>query len=240
MTFVTGVKHSMEPTSFLPARVEDRWLEATDLVGVHVRAPEKVVASYRVPGQYVEMRLPGGPTAFLAVASTPGDAMLEFLIKPSAATAALIALHPGAMLEISEAKGPGYPVEKHRGHDVLLFAVGAGISPIRSLMRYLVHNRAHYAGITLFFGARTRAHVPYHDEVGDWEAAGIQVVRVLSQAEENEAGFARGYVQEALQAHPVQPGQTVAFVCGMPAMVEGVSKELDRRGVPAERIFQNF
>jgi NAD(P)H-flavin reductase len=235
-----GVEYLMEPTSFLPARVEDRWQEATDLVGVHVSAPEQVVASYRVPGQYVELRSPGGLTIYLAVASSPGAPLFEFLIKPSPATAELLALRPGQMLEISEARGRGYPVENHLGQDLLLFAVGAGISPIRSLMGYLVTHRQQYADVTLFFGARTRAHVPYLNEVAAWKAAGITVVRVLSQPDQDEAGFARGYVQEALQAHPVQPGQTVAFVCGMPAMVEGVSKELDRRGVPAERIFQNF
>jgi hypothetical protein len=38
----------------------------------------------------------------------------------------------------------------------------------------------------------------------------------------------------------VQPGKTVAFVCGMRAMVEAVSAELATLGVPAERVFQNF
>lgn len=230
----------MAAPAFFPATLVERWDEAIDLVGLHVAVPDGVRDSYLVPGQYVQVRVDGGQPAFLAIASAPGLAPLEFLIKPSPAATALLALSPGADVEVTMAMGKGYPVEAHRGQDVLLFAAGSGISAIRSLIGYLSKHRADYAGVTLFFGARTRAHVPYDREVDAWQAAGIQVVRVLSQPAEDHPGFARGYVQEAVKSHPVQPGRTVAFVCGMSGMVDGVSAELARLGVPTERVFQNF
>jgi NAD(P)H-flavin reductase len=230
----------MTTTAFLPATIAARWQEAEELVGLRVHVPESVAHSYTIPGQYVQLAVKGQPPAFLAIASPPGHPELEFLIKGSEATAALVALAPGDHVEVSLAQGKGYPVLAHKGHDVLLFAVGSGIAPIRSLIGYLAEHRQDYAGVTLFYGARTHAHVPYVDEAAKWEAAGVAVVRMLSQPDQPREGFAAGYVHEAVRVHPVQPGQTVAFVCGMPAMVVGVSAELKTLGVPAERIFQNF
>lgn len=230
----------MDAVTFHPARLVRRWQEAEDLEGLRVAVPRAVADSYLVPGQYVQARVAGEEGAFLAIASPPGATELEFLIKRSPAADALLALHPDDALEVTAAQGKGYPVAAHIGHDVLLFAVGAGISPIRALIGYLADHREAYEGVTLFYGARTFAHVPYHDEVSAWQRAGIQVVRVLSQPLAVAPGFAPGYVQEALREHPVRPGRTVAFVCGMRAMVEAVVAELGRRGVPAERVFQNF
>lgn len=226
--------------AFHPATLVASWPEAEQLHGLRIAAPPAVLASYRVPGQYVQVRIGGGEPLFFAIASPPGGPELEFLVKHNDMVTDLLALAPGASLEVSEAQGPGYPVEAHRGHDVLLFAVGSGISSIRSLIGYLAAHRAEYAGVTLFFGARTHAHVPYREEAARWEAAGIQVVRVLSRPDAPLEGFASGYVHEAVRLHPVQPGKTVAFVCGMRAMVEAVSAELATLGVPSERIFQNF
>jgi NAD(P)H-flavin reductase len=230
----------MTTTAFLPATIAARWQEAEDLVGLRIDVPDAVAASYAVPGQYLQLAVKGHSPAFLAIASAPGVKPMEFLIKRSDATAQLTALAVGEHVEVSLAQGHGYPVAAHKGHDVLLFAVGSGISPIRSLIGYLAAHRHDYAGVTLFYGARTHAHVPYADEAAQWEAAGVQVVRMLSKPEKAVEGFAEGYVHEAVRVHPVQPGKTVAFVCGMPAMVMAVSAELKELGVPAERVFQNF
>lgn len=136
--------------------------------------------------------------------------------------------------------GQGYPIQHHRGKDILLFAVGSGISPIRSLIWYLAAHRQDYAGVTLFFGARTPKHFAYQDELAAWRSEGVHVVRVVSREDGTDAGYVHGYVQTAIQAHPLAPENTVAFVCGMKSMVEGVTGELARLGVSTDRIFQNF
>ena len=225
-----------EPTLH-PVTVRRRWEEAVDLVGLSFAgADPSLAASFERPGQYVVVRA-GGEQGYFALASRPGDPQLDLLVKPlpSGPAAALAALRPGDGAEISAALGRGYPVDAHAGKDVLLFAVGSGISPIRSLIWWLAAHRADYAGVTLFQGARTRAHLAYQGEVTAWQAEGISVVRVLSQ--EPTGGEATGYVQEALAAHPIVPSNTVAFVCGMPAMVQVVTAALAARGV--HDVFQN-
>ena len=139
---------------------------------------------------------------------------------------------------MSAAQGRGYPLEGAEGRPVLLFAVGSGISPIRSLLWHLAGRREAFPEVVLFYGARTSEHLAYRGEFEAWQAEGIELVRVLSRAE--DPGAVRGYVQDALAAHPVEPAQATAFVCGMKPMVEAVVAELARRGMPATSVYQNF
>lgn len=231
----------MGDAPFHPVLLKERWLEAERLVGLRLDlGGTDLAASFRWPGQYVRVKAPSGEVGFFALASRPGATEFELLIKTGGEAAdAIAALAPGDTLEISPAEGPGFPVLDHLGKDVLLFAVGSGISPIRSLIWYLAARREDYAGVTLFFGARTPAHFAYADELAAWQAEGVHVLRVASQAAD-EPGFLRGYVQDAVRQHPVDPANTVVFVCGMKGMVEGVATELAALGVPGERIFQNF
>jgi NAD(P)H-flavin reductase len=233
----------MSDPTFYRVTLEKRWDEAQDLVGLRVGlAGTPIAASFRNPGQFVQVRTPCGAIAYFAIASRPGEGdAFEFLVKTGGDVAEqLLAMALGDTFEMTEATGQGYPIQHHRGKDVLLFAVGSGISPIRSLIWYLAAHRGDYAGVTLFFGARTPRHFAYQDELPAWQQEGVQVVRVVSRDDTSDVGYVKGYVQNAIQAHPLTPANTVAFVCGMRDMVEAVTTELARHGVPGDRIFQNF
>lgn len=233
----------MTGVPFHPVSLAETAPTAPDLFVLRIGLSDPALAaSFTTPGQYVQLKLPSGAIGYFAIASAPGaQGCFEFLVKRGGPAAdELLGLSAGAALEMSPALGAGYPIADWAGQDVLLFAVGSGISAIRSLIWYLAGNRKAYAGVTLFFGARTPAHFAYRDEVAAWEQAGIQVVRVASDPQAAEPGYARGYVQDALKAHPITPEQTAAFVCGMPAMVEGVKAALVERGVSVERVFQNY
>ncbi|HEY9721833.1 MAG TPA: hypothetical protein V6D47_07450 [Oscillatoriaceae cyanobacterium] len=231
----------MADAAFHPVTLVERWQETPELAGVCLSPQDPALAAtFTTPGQYLEVRLPSGESGYFAIANQPGAARFELLVKRGTPlTDALLALPVGTRLDASGAQGAGYPVEEQHGKDVLLFAVGSGISPIRSLIGHLASHREDYAGVTLFIGARTPDDFAYAKELAAWERAGMQVVRVVSRVEDG-TGFVHGYVQEALRAHPIEPARTVAYVCGMPAMVAGVSAELTARGVGANVIFQNF
>jgi NAD(P)H-flavin reductase len=233
----------MPDPTFYPVTLTRRWDEAQDLVGICVALTGTPIApSFQAPGQYVQLRTPSGRIGYFAIASRPGEGdHFEFLIKAGGELPdELIGLELGAGFEMTPAIGRGYPIQHHRGKDILLFAVGSGISPIRSLIWYLAAHRDDYAGVTLFFGARTPRHFAYQDEVSSWQKEGVQVVRVVSRQDRSDAGYVHGYVQNAIKAHPLTPANTVAFVCGMKGMVEAVTEELAELGVPGDRIFQNF
>ncbi|MCP3136093.1 ferredoxin reductase domain-containing protein [Pyxidicoccus xibeiensis] len=205
-------------------------LQGTPLVGAHQR-----------PGQYVRLRLPGLEPGLFAIASPPEHqgTEWEFLIKDgSVLPDALIRLTPGARVQVTRPEGKGFPLERGRAHDVLLFATGSGISAIRSVIASIRREREAYGRVTLYFGARTPGAFAYWDELHEWEAGGIRVVRTVSQPGASGWQGLTGYVQAHLGEVPVQ--NAVAFLCGQSEMVQGVIAALQARGMPRSDLSLNF
>jgi NAD(P)H-flavin reductase len=205
-------------------------IQGTPLVGTHHH-----------PGQYVRLRLPGLQEGMFAIASPPepGGTQWEFLLKDgSPLCTALIGLPPGARVDVTPAEGKGFPLERARGHDLLLFATGSGISAIRSVISSIRRERDAWNRVTLYFGARTPGAFAYWDELHEWEAGGVRVVRTVSQPGASGWQGLTGYVQGHLGEEPVQ--DAFAFLCGQSSMVKGVMATLQERGVPKERISLNY
>lgn len=205
-------------------------IQGTPLVGTHAH-----------PGQYVRLRLPGQEAGIFAIASPPDPrgTRWEFLLKDgSPLPNALIRLRPGARVDVTPPEGRGFPMESARGHDLLLFATGSGISPIRSVIASIRHERDAYGRVTLYFGARTPSAFAYSDELHEWEAGGIRVVRTVSQPGVSGWQGLTGYVQAHLGEQPLEG--VVAFLCGQSDMVQGVKATLQARGVPKSAIHLNY
>ncbi|MCP3058945.1 NAD-binding oxidoreductase [Myxococcus sp. K38C18041901] len=205
-------------------------IQGTPLVGTHAH-----------PGQYVRMSLPGLQPGMFAIASPPEVQGLrwEFLLKDgSPLPDALIRLPLGAQVQVSAPEGRGFPVERARGHDVLLFATGSGISAIRPVIATVRRDRSLFGRVKLYFGARTPGAFAYQGELHTWEDGGVQVVRTVSQPGASGWQGLTGYVQTHLGEEAVADAR--AFVCGQPGMSQGVIEALRERGVPREHIFFNF
>ncbi|AKQ69337.1 Heterodisulfide reductase, cytochrome reductase subunit [Myxococcus hansupus] len=206
-------------------------VRGTPLAGTHER-----------PGQYVHLRLPGVGQGLFAIASPPGPqgTHWEFLLKVgSPLPDALIGLPKGARVEVSRPEGRGFPMERARGQDVLLFATGSGISAIRSVITSIQRERGDYGEVTLYFGARTPGAFAYGDELQEWEAGGVRVVRTVSQPGASGWQGLTGYVQAHLGEGPLRPS-AVAFLCGQKEMVQGVMKTLQALGMPTSDIHLNY
>ncbi len=192
----------------------------------------------------MKLRTPAGES-FFALSTTPRpDGRVELLVKRGGrvADAAIAIANPGTLLEVSPPLGKGFPVEEARGSDVLLFAAGSGIAPIRALVQYLLARRAEVRRVTLFYGQRHGADFAYLAEHLDWERGGVRVVLCPSRGDDAWRGL-RGRVQEVARSLAFggsAPGESVAFVSGMTAMVEDVRATLAGAGVPQGRVHLNF
>ncbi|RKH13698.1 NAD-binding oxidoreductase [Corallococcus praedator] len=205
-------------------------LRGTALMGTHAH-----------PGQYVRLRLPGQAPGMFAIASPPAPdgTHWEFLLKDDGALpSALLRLPMGTPVEVSRPEGPGFPMEKARGHDLLLFASGSGISAIRPVIASLHQERRAYGRVTLYFGARTPGSFAYARELERWQADDVRVVRTVSQPGASGWQGLTGYVQAHLGEEPLE--NAVAFVCGQAEMVQDVMAQLRLRGVPQSAVFLNY
>jgi sulfhydrogenase subunit gamma (sulfur reductase) len=229
-------------TKWYPATLVARSPAADGLTDLTLDLSETPLAgTHQRPGQYVHLRLPGLEEGLFAIASPPGSTdRWDLLVKEgSRLPDALIHLPLGSRVEVTQPKGRGFPLERARGKDLLLFATGSGISPIRSVIESIRLEREAYGRVTLYFGARTPSAFAYARDIEAWEDARIRVVRTVSQPGASGWQGLTGHVQAHLAEEPLAPG-TVAFVCGQQEMIQGVMEVLRARGLPTSAIHQNF
>jgi sulfhydrogenase subunit gamma (sulfur reductase) len=222
-----------------PAAVATAWDETRELRGVRLEVPAEVRATHRLPGQYLKVRA-GDKEGYLALASAPGK-VPELLVKRGGALGdAIAALEGGAPVSISDAQGKGYPVEENAGRDLLLFAAGSGITPIRALLDHVIAHRPSYGRVLLFYGHRAPGDFAYQQEHATWTAAGIELIKVVSRPDGTDWSGATGHVQDALLARKPPVERATAFLCGMKGMVAGVTAALESLGLDKQRIFLNY
>ncbi|MCA1665287.1 MAG: oxidoreductase [Myxococcales bacterium] len=225
-------------------RVADAWDETDTLRGVRLDFGE-FAREHTLPGQLVKLHAPGHKAGYFALGNAPrGDGSGELLLKRGTplSDAVIDAAQPHAIVEATAPFGEGFPVLEARGRDVLLFAAGSGITPVRALLQWLLDRRGDYGRIALYYGQRSDRDFAYVREHCDWQRAGVHLVLCASQPSPTWTG-ARGYVQlvaRELRLHEISTTNAVAFLCGMKSMIDGARVELLHCGLSAERTFLNF
>jgi NAD(P)H-flavin reductase len=223
---------------FHPAAIERAWDETRELRGLVLEVPVEVRRTHTLPGQFLKLRA-GDKEGFFALASAPGS-RVELLVKRGGAVGdAVAALAHGAAVEASAVQGKGYPVEQSAGRDLLLFAAGSGITPIRAAIDHVRAARDKFGKVILFYGQRHPDDFAYRAEHEAWRGSGIELIPVLSGSDEKWQG-ARGHVQDALLARKPEIERATAFLCGMKGMVAGVTEALGSLGMGREQIFLNY
>lgn len=228
---------------FQPVTISETGPASRELVKmVLAQPPAGLLAAYTTPGQYVQIRESEGKPGFFAIACGPGQGRIELLIKRGSPLADLIAAkRSGETLSISAPAGKGYPMAEARGRDVVLFAAGSGIAPLRAVIHTILKDRGAFKSVRLFYGARSAASFAFEEEIDAWSSAGIEITRSCSQPGDQAWTGPRGHVQDAFrEAGPELDAGACVFACGMKGMVEGVKAACEACGVPAARVFQNF
>ncbi|MGH9378065.1 MAG: ferredoxin--NADP reductase [Terriglobia bacterium] len=120
-------------------------------------------------------------------------------------------------------------------------ATGTGIAPLRAMVHELY--RTHKPEETwLIFGARREADILYREEFENLahENPTLHFIPTLSRSEPGWKGHC-GYVQIQIRKYLTGKQGLHAYVCGSPAMVEGVRTLLETMGYPPEAVsFERF
>jgi NAD(P)H-flavin reductase len=216
--------------------------------------------AYRVPGMYVQMRSGKGcKPGFFAISCAPNiQGVFEFLIKDAEATGWLVSLKAGDSVEMSPIMGKGFPIssrlalfgypaipEERQPTEILLFATGSGIAPIRAAIESRLNgiNPAQRKSVKLYYGARYPERMAYMDRFKLWESDRVEVIPVMSRSGDASNGWTgrTGYVQEALKEDGIaKPAKTGVILCGVKGMIEDVTAFCKEAGVPEDRILTNF
>ena len=75
----------------------------------------------------------------------------------------------GEIVGIRGPFGRGFPIDKMRGHDVLLVAGGLGIAPLRSLINNIHDERSEFGKVTIIYGSKNPSEVMFRNQFEMWK-----------------------------------------------------------------------
>jgi len=195
-----------------------------------------------ISGQFVQVIPAPGETSYFAIASAPEDhGSLEFLIKRGkGASEILFDLKVGNEVEVIGPQGKGFPIDEHKGKNLLLVGVGTGIAPLRSTLRSAIRRRNNFGDITFVYGVLTPQHFCYANELTQWGQDHVQVHLTVTYPEGTSWTGHTGFVQDILKKIRPKPENTVALLVGMKEMVQENTQLLLEMGFPNEDILLNY
>ncbi|MGH9905406.1 MAG: hypothetical protein ACRD8U_07470, partial [Pyrinomonadaceae bacterium] len=184
-----------------------------------------------VPGQVAVLKVENEPPAYFAFASAPEDPELEVLVKQKiGASNVIYDMKEGDRIRLVEVAGHGFALADQKGKDLVFVAMGTGVAPLRSALRYVLKRKPHFGQLVVLYGARTPDDFCYRDETEGWEDAGVELRQVISRPDGHDWSGPTGYVQSLLDHVLPSLISPVALICGSLEMMEQTRDRLGQMG----------
>jgi ferredoxin-NADP reductase len=194
------------------------------------------------PGQFLTVRLQieGRPVSrCYSIRSSPGSrGYLEISVKRQGLVSSTLhaAVRPGSLLSIRTPAGAFvYPDGDDR--PLVLVSGGVGCTPMISMLRHAVACEPSRAVVYLF-SAKTEQDIAFRQELAliGRRHPQVRIVIALTRGEGSPRFYA-GRIDEKLMRQIVpDPLQSLFYVCGPKAMIEGTRTLLAGMGVPASQV----
>ena len=191
------------------------------------------------PGQFAEFSLPGIGEAPISISSSPtqGDEFELVVRNVGNVTGAMHGMEAGAKLGVRGPFGTTFPFEEAKGKDVLCVAGGIGLVPVRSMINYVLDNRADYGRLIILFGARSPAERLFTDELEQWKDRGdVEFLETVDRGDESWTGSV-GVITVLIPKLELDVANTVAVICGPPVMYKFVLLSLWDHKLPNDQVF---
>ncbi|HVQ26259.1 MAG TPA: Ni/Fe hydrogenase subunit gamma, partial [Planctomycetota bacterium] len=111
------------------------------------------------------------------------------------------------------------------------------LDALRPAILALLGRRDDFGAVTLAYGARSPEEILYRDEVRAWRARFDVDVEVTVDRAGRDWHGPVGVVTRLVAAASLDPKRTAALVCGPEIMMRFVLRELEARGVDADRVW---
>lgn len=223
------VADPMVPTR---ARVVRRRRELADTWTLAIEPEDPDVLRFG-PGQFNMLYAPGVGEVAISVSGDPAapDHLIHTIRDVGKVSHALTRLRPGASLGVRGPFGSMWPVEAAAGQDVVVVAGGLGLAPLRPAIYRLLAERERFGRIALLYGTRGPADILYAREIERWRRRlDVQIEITVDHAGEDWHGHI-GVVTHLIPRVVLDPGHTVALVCGPEIMMRFAALALRDAGL---------
>jgi ferredoxin-NADP reductase/Na+-translocating ferredoxin:NAD+ oxidoreductase RnfD subunit len=202
------------------------------------------------PGQYLEFALglargdSRGNRRYFTIASAPTEADVRLGVKfatdPSAFKEALGAMKPGDRIFASGLAGD-FVLPRSRETKLAFLAGGIGITPFRSMLRYLL-DRRESRPIVMLYAADSADDFAYRDVIARADSElGIRTAFAVLRDADRLPGAHRGFIDEAMVTREIPDyAERTFYVSGPRAMVVASEALLRRLGIPHAQIKLDF
>lgn len=197
-----------------------------------------------MPGQFVELSIPGRGEAPFGFASSPLiKETLQLTIKRTGSlTDAFHRLSVGDSVFLRGPFGNSFPVDKMEGYNLFFVAGGLGLAPLRPMIAYVFEssNRSKYGKVNMLFAARTSKDHIFKYDFDSWASMpNAELALAIDRAEEgwnNLVGFPHLLVKDI----PFDIDKTFAILCGPPIMIKFLVETFVNLGMPKEHIYTSL
>lgn len=220
--------------------------ETPDVKTFRVNAPEGGKLFEHMPGQCAMLCVPGVSEGMFSITSSPTNKEYqEFSIKRCGMlTEMLHSLEVGSEITVRGPYGNNFPVDTVlKGKDLVFIAGGIGLAPLRSVINYVIDNRADYGKVDIIYGSRSADDLVQLKEIQEvWmNTPGVNVHLTIDREQEGwdgHVGFVPTFVKELGESGQVEFGiNTISLICGPPIMIKFVLGALNDMGVSKTQIY---
>jgi len=191
------------------------------------------------PGQFSMLWVFGVGELPISISGDPAlhDRLVYTVRSVGQATHSLVNQRVGSGLGVRGPFGAGWPAEAAKGRDVIIVAGGIGLAPLRPLIYHVLQNRKDYGRLVILYGGRSPRDLLYRKELTKW--ARNHETQVLVTVDYGGLAWRGhvGVVTTLFKYCRLQPGRSIAMVCGPEIMMRFVTRELETQGLSRDDIY---
>ncbi|WP_240655654.1 CDP-6-deoxy-delta-3,4-glucoseen reductase [Paraburkholderia phosphatilytica] len=231
------------PVKKTPCRVAALERLADDVMRIRLKLPAN--AQFRfLPGQYIDLLIPGGIRRSLSIANSPEDeGFIELHLRNYGGPLSNFVFGKLKENDLLRLEGPfgSFFVRDDSDKPMILLASGTGFAPIQSIIEHELQ-KGSGRQMTLYWGGR-RPHDLYFDSLArSWADHGITYVPVVSDAlSEDDWRGRSGFVHEAVMRDIADLSSYQVYACGAPVVVLSAKRDFTGRcSLPEDEFFADI
>lgn len=191
-----------------------------------------------IAGQFTELYLPHedaderGTRRWLTISSSPTEELISLTTKfapgdGSSFKRHLLALRPGAILKMAEPMGD-FVLPKNPAIPLLFVAGGMGITPVRSMVKWLL-DTGEQRDISLLYAVSQPEDLAFHD-----------LFTAFDRHFTPHFSHTNGHITVQHVLNLIQNDATQIYLSGPETMVETLHKELQTHGISPDRLLSDY